>query len=255
MKGGEVQMLRTIALFGFAYASIAAAQDFRIVADGPRPLASAVRQVREKYGWPISYEDPQYSGADVVDKTASSYKGPQRALGLREGHIDVPVTGTIAPRALLTLLIADHEQRHNPGHFKFSAIGNMLVVMPVQGTVLDTPISLPAKDRNMDETLFAMAQSLTDATGVHVGGPAVAQGSPWPRFQLSADHEPARNILLRAFQAPAYVGTASVQKQHLKVWELLYAPNYGYVINVSGLSMRVASPDGTPSMKPVEANP
>src|SRR6516164_1822382 len=88
-------------------ASAVAAQGLSITVsvDDPRPLWAALRQLEEKQGWQVSYEDPQYAGTDLVDRTARGYSGPGRALVPRGGHLAVSAAGALTPAQFVQLLI------------------------------------------------------------------------------------------------------------------------------------------------------
>ena len=225
-------------------------QSFRVSVNDPRPLWKAIRTIEEKRGWPISYEDPQYRDSDLVDRTAASYKGPGRALIPREGRIEVDFTGTETLAASVQQLIADHRRRNGSGEFKIQTIGDMLVVAPTQGSPLDSPVSLTQQDRTLDEVLRELAHSLTQIGPVAVHEPGMLVGSP-QRFAFSASGEPGRNVIARALQA-----AASTDAHHpVYVWDLLFAPNFGFVLNVHTTKQLVKMPDGSSKLKQVESLP
>lgn len=214
------------------------AQNLRISVDDARPLWKAIRTLAELRGWQISYEDPQYSGSDLVDRTIVKRGGAQAFLP-RGGRIDLDLTGAESPQAALQLLIHENTPRNNPGLFRVQTVGSMLVVTPAHGSPLDSLVSLPGKDRTLDEFLRDIAEILTRVGPVPVHGPGMLVG-PAQRFSFACDNEPARNVLARVLESV----TAAGSRHPLYVWDLLYAPNYGYVLNVHSVKQMIRVPDG-----------
>src|SRR5215468_1045698 len=47
----------------------------KLSVDDPRPVAEAVKQLQEKYGWVITYEDPRLvNESDLLDETDPKYR-------------------------------------------------------------------------------------------------------------------------------------------------------------------------------------
>ena len=47
----------------------------KLSVNDPRPVAEAVKQLQEKYGWIITYEDPRLSNeSDLLDETDPKYR-------------------------------------------------------------------------------------------------------------------------------------------------------------------------------------
>jgi hypothetical protein len=236
-------LIVALALVGGAYG-----QGFRVSVDDPRPLWKAIRTLEEKRGWAISYEDPQYSGSDLVDRTAASYSGPSRALMPRGGRVEVDFTGTETPAASVQQLIADHHRSNRSGEFNAQTIGQMLVVAPAQGSPLDSAVSLAPTDRTLDELLRELAHSLTQLSPLAVHEPGMLVGSS-QRFAFSASNEPARSVLARALLAASSADT----RHPVYVWDLLFAPNFGFVLNVHTTKQMVKVPDGGSKLIQVES--
>src|SRR6266498_3985422 len=109
----------------------------------PRPLAEGVKQLQEKYGWIITYEDPRLaSESDLLDETDPKYSqahpGGRRALTPKGGTLEIsysvsPVTGKPEnPRALLQMLLNAHAASANPGRFELKQNGQIFHVIPEQ---------------------------------------------------------------------------------------------------------------------------
>lgn len=227
---------------------VARAQEV-LTLESSRPLQEAISILERKYGWRISYEDPPYTDLkDLADKTHPTYPGPRRAIDPRGGRVEVrysvsPLTGEPDSQgALLQMLVDDHASRGNPGRFQVKVIQDVHFVIPIQGSVLDTPISLPEKQRTFDEALEETVQAVTRVTGIRV---RVTRGMHQPSFEHSnfgANAEAARNVLLRLFET---------QSRDKFCWHTLYAPNWGYSLNIDTRQAPVAAATPQPPKRRV----
>jgi hypothetical protein len=166
----------------------------------PRPLAEAARQLAEKLGTAISYEDVAliYSGdyARALDtewgrkfsEHDDRFKTTNRigsVGGALEIHIPLDAAGKpIVPVSqILRDLIEQHNARGNPGLFQLLTIDNSLVIVPTakrdtagafmpEYSPLDAQISFPVARRSGAETLKVIIEAATSASGrtVHLGG-------------------------------------------------------------------------------------
>lgn len=258
--------MKTI-LFSLAFAImlpiVGRAQE-QLLVESTRPLAAAIGILEKNYDWQINYEDPPYTDPrDLVDRTHPNYKGPGRSIDPRGGRLDIrysvsPSTGKPDPVTVLQMLIDDHVKRANPGQFQIRVVGGLYSVIPAQGSILDTAISLPEIERNYMDTLIEILRALSAAIGVKVAGPAFYTSRP-ERFKIGANNEPAREVLLRLFEA---------MKGYQFSWHLLYGPNWGYALNVFAKRLpeapkrpkkivmkEVTLPDGVKAVIPVEVPP
>jgi hypothetical protein len=201
--------------------------------EGPRPLLAAIRILEEKYGWQIAYEDPPYTGpGEAVDRTPPTYNGPGRVVEPRIGRLELryPVDSTTGmpestAAAILQLLIDDHDRRQNAGRFRLTTLGDLLCVMPAQGSILDTPVTLPGTARNFEDTVEQIVRSIAQGTGLHVRMGPMPPRIPG-RFELEATSEPARAVLLRLF--------AQVPGRRFS-WIVLFGSNGGHELSVKML--------------------
>jgi hypothetical protein len=195
--------------------------------EAPRPILAAIQRLEGRYGWTISYEDPPYTGpGEVVDMTPLVYDGPGRIIVPRNCRIEIsypvsPATGK--PESIdqvLQLLIEDHARRENIGRFRIRKFGGEVCVTPVEGSILDAPVTMSSKTRTLKEAIEEMARILTHATGIRIRGPEPAPPSQ-ARFEISASAEPARSLLLRMF---------SMSPDARYSWSLLHDPASGFVL-------------------------
>jgi hypothetical protein len=232
-----------------------------LTVENPRPLMAAIRILEEKYGWQINYEDPPYTDPkDWVDRTHPAYRGTHKAIDPRGGRLEIrysvsPTTGKPeSSEILLQQLIDDHAIRGNSGQFQLKVIEGVPSVVPVQGSILDTRITLADKTRTFWETLKEIVQAVSSASGIHVRGPAITQPT-FERFSFSAENEPAGDVLLRLFK---------MREDRQFSWHLLYAPSWGYALNIFSRSKseppnpqptkrqvlkEVSLPDGSKTLK------
>lgn len=230
----------------FGISTLGQSQGFKVSVTDPRPLWAGVRQLEQKYGLQVNYEDPKYSDTDIVDRSAASYSGPAHVWIPRVGHIEIVFGGRETQLEMIESLIQDHHKRNNAGRFQLRNVGTVLSVVPSGGSVLDAPITLAQRGRTLGELLREVAQNLSKIVGAPVHEPGMVVGSA-QSFPFSAANEPASSVLLRAFQGSSAGGL----KPPKYVWDLLYAPNYGYVLNVHSVKMLVSSPDGTAGLQEV----
>jgi hypothetical protein len=209
----------------------------KLSVDDPRPLAEAVKQLQEKYGWVITYEDPRLiNESDLLDETDPKYRqahpGGMRALTPKGGHLEIsyfvsPATGKPEnPKALLQMLLNTYATSANPGRFELKQTGQIFHIIPAQAkdirgrwvhqaSILDIPITFPEKERSVYETLETITRALSSATQVRV----VVGTIPLNLFvrrhtTQSASSEPAREALIRTLES-------TNQKFS---WRLLYDP-------------------------------
>jgi hypothetical protein len=200
-----------------------------LTVENPRPFVTAIRILEAKYGWQINYEDPPYTDPkDLVDRTHPAYRGSHKAIDIRDQRLEVhyavsPITRKPeSPATILQMLIDDHAQRGNPGRFQLKEFAGINSVIPVQGSILDTPITLENKERTFWETVKEIVGALSSVSGIRVRGPAITRPT-FERFSFGAENEPARDVLLRLFK---------MQEDRQFSWHLLYSPSWGYALNV-----------------------
>jgi len=212
----------------------------KLSVDNPRPMAEAVKQLQNKYGVIITYEDPRFIyEADLVDKTDPQYRrahpGGYKALSPKGGHLEInyvvsPLTGKPeTPLTLLQQLLDVYAASDNPGRFRLKQTGRFFHVVPRQvknnrgqwvdqGSILDLPISFPERQRSGFETVETILKAVSQSAGISVG----IGTAPMNLMNLliknqitqSASHEIASDVLVRTLEST---------KQKLS-WRLLYSP-------------------------------
>jgi hypothetical protein len=222
---------------------------FHISAKGPRPLERAIDALRLKYGWAVSYEDPQYlSPKDMTESTGA--KGIE-IPGKKETMVPagdafsvdltVPKSAADAPPEdeSLKLVVEAYNRSGNPGQFElrkiadgvFSVVG--VAARDEKGTIsaqkplFDAIITVPGEKRTIDKTLNIICQKLTKATHTPVSI-GITPRNLLERVSVSAGgtNLPARTLLSQALSASG----------HPLYWRLLFDPNSKeFLLNVHTL--------------------
>jgi hypothetical protein len=161
--------------------------------EDPRPVAEAIKSLEDRYGWVITYEDPLYvNDAEVIDVTDSVSREPEktRSQGFR---VLIPKGGILAieydepsdtkrpdnPSKVVQQLLDAHAAKGYPGRFRLELTERAIHVIPAaytnqvgqlvpQKPVLDAAITLPVAERSGLQTLQAICDSVSQATGTRM---------------------------------------------------------------------------------------
>lgn len=156
----------------------------------PEPLFQAISGIREEYGWQVNWEEaPTYSHFDRVDSTAPKWraahpdeKGVTRSAGgLFTSNFPDPTDASAATKALvLEKVIQDYNATDNPGKYALRTVadGQFTVVgtevrddtgaLQETRPILDTPLTIEKKTRNVYETVWAILGALSAVAGKNV---------------------------------------------------------------------------------------
>jgi hypothetical protein len=193
------------------------AKTLQIAANSPRPLAQALDALQNKYGWLISYEDPQYlSDAEVKTEPAPSGARVRVPAG-GAFNVNLPLASANAvPDEAQTLqaLVDAYNQTGNPGHFElrkgpeqdFDVVGisahDAKGNVSKQTVVLDTAVTLPAQSRTVLDTIDAILQQVSQADHVAIelaiSPRSLLRGT---NVTLGGTNEPARTLLRKTLAA------------------------------------------------------
>ncbi len=221
--------------------------DDEIIVDDPRPVAKAAEILSAKYGYVVTYEDPeyQYEGdvREVTQEVAKSASPKNRvlvpaggALTIRNlkglAHIDAAARG----RAMVAAVIeAQGAEPSQGGTFRIAESRGMIHIIPQKvrdangewvsaRPVLDTIITIPQRTRSGLEMLREICEALSKKTGETVVLGAISLNA-FSRIQVTngADNVPAREVL-------SILLGASAAKMS---WQLFYAPDLQWhVLNI-----------------------
>jgi hypothetical protein len=210
---------------------------------GARPVAEAIEMLEKKYGWVITYEDPRYAHeSDLVDAALEVRRDLDKYKPGKVPPVFIPKGGTLEftydvasntnlpanPVTVVQKLLNAQALKDNGGRFRLEGGGKIIHVIPTavknkegklapQESVLDTIISLPAKERTVYEKLERVCEAISQATKVPVYFGTISEN--WFRRekdQQGAEKQKARDVLVNTFEKMYYGTNLS--------WRLLYSP-------------------------------
>jgi hypothetical protein len=238
------------------------------VANDPRPLSQAITAISEEYGWAVSFEDPPYQSAlDLVDDTDPGWRrGHPDAKGVRiiaggafrcdyEENANT-ATSSIEEEHVLAKVIADYNRSGNPGKFRVVRNGDAsysVVGMAIKAddstdravtAVLDTPVTVPALDRSVWETIGLVLHALSEKTGFNVvRGTIPINAMMQSKSRVGGENVPARVLLT---QALASTGRSWV-------WRFLFdADRASYAMNIRRVQIAQYDKAGNRRTSPVD---
>jgi hypothetical protein len=220
-----------------------------------RPLERAIESLHVKYGWVVSYEDPQYLHDKDVTPDARS-KGILIPAG-GSFSVDLPPakspTDAPAEDKSLQVVVDAYNHSGNPGEFelrKGSAEADAFAVVGVaardkngavspQKPFLDSIITVPVAERTISETVNLVCKALTRETHVSVSTGVTPRSLVDNKsVKVGGAKVPARTIL-----AQALAGSG-----HTMYWRLLFDPtSKGYLLNIHAVNPHAVSPAKAPA--------
>lgn len=222
----------------------------RIATADARPLDQVVNALQQKYGWRINYEDPQYiSKLDLRDAKSSSDGRPEPGGGSFAVEVPTGPSADAPPdeEKTLQLIVDAYNQSNNPGRFdlrhpsteQFDIVGmsahDEKGKISKQAVVLDTPITIPAEDRTVADTVDLICQKVSDKTHISVTLGVHPLGLDRQRATVGGKEMSAR----------AYISTATEPTGRKISWRLLYDPDSkSYVLDLH--QFRVPPPSSKP---------
>jgi hypothetical protein len=216
-----------------------------IDARSPRPLLQVLDALRQKYGWVVSYEDPQYTAAaDLSEAPAAPAPGQMPAPQLPKGGAFSVQFPAKAPEEEKTLraIVDSYNQSKLSGRFELrkGAQGNFYVVgtgahddkgaIANQSPVLDVPVTVAAEDRTYTDTITMICQQTSTQSHADITmGIYPRNVFDYTNVKLGGNKVQARELLLQTLQA---------SKRNL-YWELLYDPNSkGFFLNIHSTGVK-----------------
>ncbi|RKH31530.1 hypothetical protein D7Y13_11485 [Corallococcus praedator] len=201
------------------------------VKDTPHPFATAVKRLETREGWGITYEEALTAPAP-------------------DGAIDLTYTVTEATRKdaklqekVLNQLIAQQAGKAAP-RFRLRSAGGLWHITPVQGSPLDTPITLPRMERPLGEVLQALCAEVTKQGGTPLElGSTTGLRLETPITLEATLQEPARTVLARVLNSDPRRAAWTLRAQE---------PEKKYVLSPHRI-FRLAGDTPPPSTPPAEA--
>jgi len=223
------------------------------VEDG-RPLAKAIELLESRYGWVITYDDPRYiHNSEIADVTLRVRRDLDKYKPGEAPKVLVPKGGALTfdydvrsdtnqpsgRRAVVQELLATYNRSGLAGRFRLEKNGPILHVIPMaiknshgqlmpQESILETRISLTAKERTGMEKLERICSATSQATKIRVGIGIVPEN--WlsrHRDSKGATRQRARDVLVSLLES---LGNSAKWS-----WQLFYDPSPGlqvYVLNI-----------------------
>jgi len=207
-----------------------------IVANSPRPLAQILDSLREKYGWAVSYEDPQFiSELDLVD-AEDPINHARRTNLPRGGVFSVEFPSGAEEETTLQLVVDLYNRSNNPGRFElrkseqrnFSVVGvearDRHGQISRQRALLDVQIMLATRPRTASETVRLICRQIAAQRGVAVTvGVSPRKVLDQTSLTVGGTNMSARDLLLRTLAAT----------RRTIYWQLLFDPNSkGYFLDI-----------------------
>ena len=144
---------------------------------GVRALRESVYQLVEEHGWPITYEEPLWRDLPSAPRQILDNRGrlslPTRLTADRFDISAIPTTSSTTPGSLLDSYIRVYRSQGNRGAFRVVQQKMYYHVQPDTSagmiSLLDTSISIPMSARTPEDTIAAIAISISQAKGIKVG--------------------------------------------------------------------------------------
>lgn len=187
--------------------------------EGARPLDKAISELTARHGWAITYEElPLQFAGDATDaartlrKDSVSTKPLLVAKGGRLRFAYEALPNRENEEAVLLALLREYRASDPPYGFRLVRAGDVFHVIPETSrdargvheertALLDTKISISAKDRNVEEMIREIVAAVSAKADSRLSPP----GRPSNLFMQTrvtggADNEAARSVLLRTLK-------------------------------------------------------
>jgi hypothetical protein len=227
-----------------------------------RPVSALIGPFRKSEGIAISYEDPRYRNAEDVQNVTEQVrqagtdedKSGSRTLvpkGPPMTFVYSPSARNVAAAlASIQRMLEEYNGLGGPSFLAFRRNDRIFVVphdvknekgnRVVEGSILETRISLPAKQRSGDELLAALCEAVERASGFRID---IGAGAPTNALVQYHSNEGFENQTARAILVKLLDG---LSRRQAYVWDLYFGPGENaYALNFA----YVESPQATPSAR------
>lgn len=205
----------------------------QIVANSPRPLLQVLDALRQKYGWVVDYEDPQFtSDLDLVKGM-----GPDKQTLPAGGRFVVEFpTRNPEKEKILQLVVDAYNKSNNPGQYELrrSDQDHLATVgtqardakgqLVHQEPVFDDPITIPMGSRSLSATLRLICQVIAEHRKIPVTlGVIPRHLADDTQVEAGGTKVSARDLLRQSLAVSS----------HRSYWRLLFDPSFkGYWLDV-----------------------
>jgi hypothetical protein len=191
-------------------------QGSAVSAFSQRPLPDVIRELEERHGWIITYEDPIYESPNDVEEVTvvrgDGVRGPAIiAPRARFFEFDYRSLDPTRPRELLSSMLSQYHAA-NDHAFRLVQQGDLFHIIPTSSpdakgipterrSRLDVRVSIEPAWRSVHETLVLILDQVSVSTGESVS--LGTSGGLFDRtmVQTGAVNEPARDVLVRTLAA------------------------------------------------------
>jgi hypothetical protein len=250
----EKRIFLKIALAAGFLSSLAGANDvLHLAAHSSKPLHDVCLQLEEELHWRISYEDPPVLAGDELAPETNPGGVSHLVMRAQPLSIDVPTknsTSSEVKRDAVRMLLDAYHRSGNRAVFRAIEQGDFIHIVPeaVRGEdgklqrfqpMFDTHVTIPRGTYS----LGVLTDQILSQVGQIRGIPVMQATVPLNLFAQAtvteeANDEPARDVLMRAFEGINEQRIAD----HLPVlrltWNLGYNPNgNNYFFNVHSVAL------------------
>jgi hypothetical protein len=224
-----------------------------------RPVSALIGPLRQTEAIAISYEDPRYRNAEDVQDVTEQV----RQTGTDEDKNDSrtlvpkgpPMTFTYSPSphnvtaafASVQRMLEEYGGLGGPSFRAFRSNGRIFVVprdvkdekgnRVFEGSVLETRISLPAKQRSGEELLATLCEAVERASGFRID---IGTGAPTNALLRYHTNEAFEDETARAILVKLLDGLSTRQAY---VWDLYFGPGENaYALNFAYVESSAATP-------------
>jgi hypothetical protein len=232
--------------FGFSHVSLAAeaaaTDPAQLAVNSGRPVADAAAELTARYGYLITYEDPEFAYSDdIQDVTAEVRHDLAKYPPGRAHKVLVPSGGALTvnyevlrpggkpadSNAMIQRVLATQASTARGGVFRTEQTGELVHIVPAQvrdasgawisqSSILDARITISDAPRTVSAMLDEICTAVSKGSKVRLavgGGPSFYEETPPSR---GAHDEVARDVLIRTLK--------STGQQVL--WQIFYAPDF-----------------------------
>lgn len=233
--------------------SAPAADDLHMVTKTDQPLREICQALEERFNWRISYEEAPIEPPRAAASTGLRVEirgAPKRAFPVSIDLAAKQSPGGLANRektdihGAMDLVLRAYNRSGNLGTFRYvtdDAFIHILAVVDGFGKpwtpLLDTTVSIPRGTYVLDGLVTSVLAEIQKKRGI----PIVLGTVPMNLFVQSriteeAREEPARNVLIRAFEEINGPRLAMHLPRQRLTWTLTYNPlDHHYFFNVHGV--------------------
>ena len=191
------------------------AQFVPIDVDDPRPVEKVMDGIKAQCQCVITYEDPAYTSAQLVDMTRTvrkDGKSEPKVLGLPNRFMSFHYDPT--DKVERNVELALQQARKDGAAFRLTRSSDMFHVIPEAGSILNTPVTGVLKQGSAFDVVRSILNSVSRARGTKIGLHGMEQLLGRTAVTLPGNSGTADQLLLTAWP--------QISKELKLTWKLLY---------------------------------